>query len=102
MKIETGIYDRVSYHHFYQALQNSGSYQNKFSFDACKAIFEHLEQLSGELNEPIEFDPIAWCCEFVEVEDLVELKNDFGVETIEELEDQTTVISREPLVFAAY
>lgn len=45
-----------------------GSYKNNFSYNGKKALFEHLEQLSEDMGEDIELDPIAICCEYSEFE----------------------------------
>ena len=36
--------------------------RNNFSYEGAKALMEYLEDLS----ENIEYDPIAFCCDFVE------------------------------------
>jgi len=83
---------------FWNWLQQSGSYKNNFSYEGfsyegAKALFNYLDDLSEDTGEDIEFDPIAWCCEFSEFDDLDEIKNQYDdIETIEDLRDNTQVI----------
>lgn len=40
--------------------------RNNFSYDGAKALMEYLEDLSEDMGENIEYDPIAFCCDFAE------------------------------------
>ena len=43
------------------------TYDNtNFTYNGKVALFEHLEQLSDDIGEDIELDPIALCCEYSE------------------------------------
>lgn len=53
-------------YYFWNWLKKSDSYNNNFSLEGAKALQAYLEQLSDELDETIEFDPIAWCVEYTE------------------------------------
>jgi hypothetical protein len=35
-----------------------------FSYEGSKALFEHLEQYEQDCDQELEFDPIAFRCEF--------------------------------------
>lgn len=48
-----------------------------FSYEAREALFEYYEQLSEDMGEDIEFDPISICCEWTEYADLEALKRDY-------------------------
>ena len=67
---------------------------NNFSYEGKKALFEYLEQYEEDTGEEIELDIIALCCEFTEYENLKEFQKDYSdeFETIEHIEEQTTVI----------
>lgn len=69
------------------------------------ALQKYIEELSYEIGEPIEFDPIAWCCEFSEYTDFDNFQNNTGyiqngvshkgyddINNIDELRDHTQVI----------
>ena len=91
---------------FYDWLKRSDNYKNNFSYEGANALQEYLEDLSDDLGENIEFDPIAWCCEFSEYEDFDESQNDTdytdknGIEhkgyeninSLDDLKDNTVVI----------
>lgn len=84
---------------FWNWLQSSGSYQTNFSYDGAKALFEYLEDISD--SENIDFDPVAWCCEFSEYTDLEDLLKDFPDSDYEDLEDVAydhTIICDSPTI----
>ena len=62
----------IGEYEFSDWVQNSDSYSNNFSFEGAKALQEYLEQLSDDIGEDIEFDPVAWCCEYSEYDSLAE------------------------------
>jgi len=49
---------------------NGGSYENNFSYDGKKALFEYLENYEEECETEIDLDIIALCCEYCEFEDI--------------------------------
>jgi hypothetical protein len=59
-------------HEFWGWLKNSDNYKNNFSFEGAKAVQSYYEQLSDDLGENIEFDPVAWCCEWAEYDNVAE------------------------------
>lgn len=76
-----------------------------FSFEALQVLFHYFDELSEETGENIEFDPIAICCDFSELNeseamlnysylfdenDIDEEDRDFK-ELIEILQDETLV-----------
>ena len=72
------------------------SYSNNFTYEGKQALFNYLEELENDIGESIEFDPIAFCCEYSEYKDFEELKANYSdIETMEELEDHTTIIRLE-------
>lgn len=73
MSIFTTITDS---HEFWDWIRNSSNYNNNFTVDGAKAVQEYYEQLSDDLGENIEFDPIAWCCEFSEYSTALEAYNE--------------------------
>ena len=87
MKRTVNVYD------FRQAFKDSGRAEN-FSYAGLGALFEYLVSLEEDTGEEMELDVIGICCEFYEYEDLKEFQENYGDEyqTIEDIEDQTTVI----------
>ena len=67
---------------------------DNFSNQALDALFEHLEELSESLEEPLELDVIAICCDFSEYASIEEAKNNYGsmIDDLEDLKNHTTVI----------
>lgn len=63
---------------FYEWLCKSDNYKNSFSQEGAKAVQAYYEQLSDDLGENIEFDPIAWCCEFSEYESYSDVWDNYG------------------------
>lgn len=61
--------------HFARWIQQSDTYKNNFTWDGARALQEHLEDLSEDLDDDMEFDPIAWCCEYSEYTSALEAYN---------------------------
>ena len=72
----------------------TGSYENNFSYEGKRALFDYLEDYEENIDgEEMELDPIAFCCEYTEYENLVELqKNYTDIKSMEDLENNTVVI----------
>ena len=50
---------------------------NNFSYEGRLALFEMLENYESDTGEEIEFDPLAFCCEYSEYEDIEEFWLDY-------------------------
>ena len=35
-----------------------------WTYPAFQALFDYMEELSNEMSEPLEFDPLGWACEY--------------------------------------
>ena len=90
---------------FAEWLKQSDNYKNNFSFDGANAVQAYYDELSEDLGENIEFDPVGWCCEFSEYKDFDTFQHDTGytqngveylgyenIHNLDELKDNTTVI----------
>lgn len=68
-----GIYQEVNFSYFVDGFYrvNRGE---QFSHEALAKLFDFYNELSSDLGEPIKFDPIAICCEWVETskEEIIE------------------------------
>lgn len=60
---------------FYEWLKQSDNYKNNFSVEGAKAVQAYCDELSEDIGEQVEFDPIAWCCEFSEHDTALEAYN---------------------------
>jgi len=81
----------INFHQF----QDSFSIRpNSFSYEGLKALYDYLVEYEEATGEDLELDPIAFCCEFTEFENLEDFQDQYSddYESIEEIEDQTTVI----------
>ena len=67
---------------------------NNFSYEGKRALFDYLEEYEESIGEEIELDIIALCCEYSEYENLKDFQSNYGdgYETMESIEDHTTVI----------
>lgn len=72
----------------------SGSYAANFSYAGRRALYEYLWDLSEDMGEDIEYDPVALCCEYAEYTSIAEFNNEMGeeCETLEDVQNFTTVI----------
>ena len=90
---------------FRDAFLKSDIYKNNFSYEGIEALFDYLEQLENDIEEPIEFDMVALCCEYSEYQNAVECAGDMGffvdsditeeeqdVQALEWLQDRKQVI----------
>lgn len=61
--------------------------KDNFSIFGLRALFQYLDDLSDEAGGNIEFDPIAFCCEFAEY-NLEEFNKDYdmNIESFETFE----------------
>ena len=67
--------------------------RKNFSHAGARALMEYLDEMSGETETTIEYDPIAWCCEYTEFANFEEFQKDYSdFETLEQVEDCTTII----------
>ena len=79
---------------FMDTFRQSSERKDTFSYAGLEALFEYLEQYEEDTGEEMKFDMIAICCEYSEYENLKEYQEDnqSDIETLEELQDETTVI----------
>lgn len=78
---------------FWEWQQQSDTYKDQFSLEGAKALFNYFDELSDELGKDIEFDPIAWLCDFTEYDSFDQFKKEYGYEEdYQELRNETTVI----------
>jgi len=77
-----------------------------FSYEATKAFFEHLSMFEEDCDQELEFDPIAFRCEYDEYKNLEEVKENYqDIETLEDLQNNTSVIeipNTDRLIIQAY
>ena len=68
--------------------------RTNFSYDGAKALMEYLEQAAEDCGEAIEYDPIAYCCEYSEYESIEEFQLSYSTDykTMEDIEAETVVI----------
>jgi hypothetical protein len=83
----------INEYQFLQGFHDRDRGEN-FSYAGLKALYKHLTEYEDDCGEDIEYDPIAICCEYTEYEDLAEFNEEYGeeFESVEEIEDNTTVI----------
>ncbi len=93
--------DTVTEHTFTDEMIKHG-----FSYEGTKALFEHLEQYEQDCDHELEFDPIAFRCEYDEYKNLEEVKENYqDIKTLEDLQNNTSVIeipNTDRLIIQAY
>ena len=85
----------ISKYHFTNWFLSSDTYKNNFSYEGLHSLFDYFEQLEEEMENEIDFDPIAICCEFSEYENLDEIKKSYSsveINNIDDLRYHTNVI----------
>tara|TARA_Y100001973_G_C5130198_1_gene297326 strand:+ start:638 stop:970 length:333 start_codon:yes stop_codon:yes gene_type:complete len=64
-----------------------------FSYEGSNALFEYLTQYEEDCDHELEFDPIAFRCDFDEYENLKEVQENYkDIKNLEDLRNHTTVI----------
>lgn len=80
----------------FHALKGTSDYNNNFTYDGANALQAYLEELSEDTGENIEFDPIAWCCEYTEYTSLQDFNQQYNsadpFNSWDEVRENTTVI----------
>ena len=67
--------------------------RTNFSYDGLEALFLYFEEYEESCDTEIEYDPIAFCCEFVEWEDFEEFQGQYpDIKTKEDIQDHTQFI----------
>jgi len=67
--------------------------RTNFSYDGLEALFLYFEEYEESCDTEIEYDPIAFCCEFVEWEDFEEFQGQYpDIKTKEDIYDHTQFI----------
>ena len=89
----------INFSQFVDSFRDAGR-ENQFTYNGKRALYDWFEQYEEDCNEEIELDVIAICCEYAEYSSLEELKADYSIdgdfdEVINELENNTQVVSRE-------
>ena len=65
---------------------------NNFSYDGLTALYDYLTQYEESCDTELEFDPIAYCCEYTEFDSFEDVKKNYDVEDLEHLEQNTIVL----------
>ena len=65
---------------------------NNFSYDGLTALYDYLIQFEEDTDQELEFDPIAYCCEYTEFDSFEDVKKNYEVEDLEHLEQNTIVL----------
>ena len=82
--------DTIQKHQFVDEMAQD---KHGFSFEGASALFDYFEHLEQECDMQIEFDPIAFRCEYVEYESLEELNEDYNEDyDMQSLSENTQVI----------
>ena len=69
---------------------------DNFSYEGLHALYDYLDELSYDIGQPIEFDPISICCDFREYDSFKQLQEEYdNIIDFADLEDHTTVIRLE-------
>ena len=88
----------ISRYHFTNWFLSSDTYKNNFSYEGLNSLFDYFEQLEEDMDNQIDFDPVAICCDYSEYENLKEIKENYSsveINNIDDLRYHTSVIEIE-------
>ena len=79
----------VNAYEFTNEMTNHG-----FTRSGARALFDYFEQYEEDTEHELEFDPVAFRCDFTEYKNLQEIAREYGEEygDLDYLEQSTTVI----------
>lgn len=80
----------INFSQFCDAFHGS-QYQENFTYDGKRALFDYLEQYEQDTGEEIELDICAICCDYSE-DPLSEVLENYSLEDLDELRDRTMVV----------
>ena len=82
----------ITFNDFVDEFRGS-QYENQFSYDGKRALFEYLEEIEGQDKEEMELDIVAICCDFTEYDSFEDFNKDYpDIKDLEELNEYTTVL----------
>lgn len=81
------ITDTITEYSFKDGFMSMDSTKNNFSYEGLRQLYIYLEELSDDIGEDIEFDPVAFCMDYAEYTSIEELKNDYSTVDDQEIED---------------
>ena len=64
---------------------------DNFSYDGLTALYDYLIQYEEDCGTELEFDPIAYCCEYTEYDNFEDVKKNYDVEDLEHLEQLSSL-----------
>ena len=82
------IVQTASFYDFQEAFRRMDR-QSQYTYAGLRGLFEHLDQLSEDIGEPIELDVIAICCDYNE-ETFNDVANNYGID-LSECEDDDAI-----------
>jgi len=95
------VINTVSQYDFVDAFNKMGRGE-QFSYEGLIALYDYLEMLEEGIDQQIELDVIAICCEYAEYDNLKQFKDDYGREFSDidkrfkySIDDRTTLIKIE-------
>ena len=67
---------------------------DNFSYEALDALYDYLVHLEEDSGEEFEFDPVAWCCEYTEYDNLKDFQKQYGskFKKLDDIRNEATVI----------
>lgn len=71
--------------------------RTNFSYDGASALYDYYDELSDDLGEDIEFDPVAIRCEWSEYT-LDEYNQEFGLE-LADLDELESLLERDDIKY---
>ncbi|MGL6118919.1 MAG: hypothetical protein ACRC0V_00275 [Fusobacteriaceae bacterium] len=88
------IYKELSFDDIWTIAQQDDQRKNNFTYEGLKALYEYLDDISGEIGDGtgLAWDWIGICCEYDEWESVEKALEYYDFETLEQLENNTTVI----------
>lgn len=72
---------------------------DNFSREGLRALFEHLGELEREMQDEVEFDPIAICCDWTEYASALEAAEGYDFEAEDSEDEKADKAEEQALTF---
>jgi len=71
----------------------NSQYKNNFSIEGLSSLYDYLTDLEDDQGTELNFDPVAFACEYSEYDNLKEvIENYNSIDNIQDLENNTSII----------
>lgn len=76
----------ITFNNFVDEFRGS-QYENNFSYNGKKALFDYLEKYEEDTGEELEIDIVALCCDYTEYETAIECASNYFTFSLSDIDN---------------